>query len=496
VPGDKTINQQDTASNHARWARFRFAVIGPLLASPPAEGRLQDELHQLAQKTWAHPITTLPVTFGLSTLERWFYRARLETDPVRALKTKRRDDAGLSRTLSAAMKQALITQYRAHKSWSYKLHSDNFAALCRQQPALGEAPSYSTLRRHMKAQGMVKQRRIKTRETAGTLAAEERLERREVRSYEVDHVHGLWHLDFHHGSRKILTADGRWETPMLLGIIDDRSRVMCHAQWYLDETAQSLVHGFAQAIQRRQLPRSLMTDNGAAMVSAEFTQGLEQLGILHQTTLPYSPYQNGKQEYFWTHIEGRLLPMLEGEAELTLALLNEATQAWLEGDYHHKPHSELGCSPIDRYLAGPDVGRKSPDSTRLRQAFRQQVTRKQRRSDGTVSIDGQRFEVPHQYRYLESITVQYARWDLSHLSLMDPQDNRVLCPLYPLDKSANASGLRRTITPLTSAPEAPPTSAGIAPLLKQLMADYAETGLPPSYIPKDDIPTATDGAYQ
>ena len=49
---------------------------------------------------------------------------------------------------------------------------------------------------------------------------------------------------------------------------------------------------------------------------------------------------------------------------------------------------------------------------------------------------------------------------------------------------------------MNSAPEATPTSAGIAPLLKQLMADYAETGLPPSYIPKDDIPTATDGVHQ
>lgn len=126
-----------------------------------------------------------------------------------------------------------------------------------------------------------------------------------------------------------------------------------------------------------------MTDNGAAMLSAEFTQGLERCGILHQTTLPYSPYQNAKQEFFWTHIEGRLLPMLEGEANLSLSFLNKATQAWLEGEYHHKLHSELGCSPLQRYLDSPNVGRDSPSSLQLRQAFRQQVKRKQRRSEGT-----------------------------------------------------------------------------------------------------------------
>jgi hypothetical protein len=35
-------------SKHARWARFRFSVIGRLLAAPPARGELARELSQLA----------------------------------------------------------------------------------------------------------------------------------------------------------------------------------------------------------------------------------------------------------------------------------------------------------------------------------------------------------------------------------------------------------------------------------------------------------------
>jgi transposase InsO family protein len=57
--------------------------------------------------------------------------------------------------------------------------------------------------------------------------------------------------------------------------------------------------GRAQAMQKRGLPRSAMSDNGAAMTAAEISEGLARLGILHQTTLPYSPYQNGKQEVLW-----------------------------------------------------------------------------------------------------------------------------------------------------------------------------------------------------
>ncbi len=57
---------------------------------------------------------------------------------------------------------------------------------------------------------------------------------------------------------------------------------------------------------KRGLPRSLMSDNGSAMTSEEFTEGLQRLSIIHEKTLPYSPYQNAKQEVFWGQVEGRL----------------------------------------------------------------------------------------------------------------------------------------------------------------------------------------------
>ena len=50
----------------------------------------------------------------------------------------------------------------------------------------------------------------------------------------------VWHLDFHHGSRRVLTSSGRDVKPLLLCIIDDHSRLICHLQWYLDETAEEI----------------------------------------------------------------------------------------------------------------------------------------------------------------------------------------------------------------------------------------------------------------
>jgi hypothetical protein len=167
--------------------------------------------------------------------------------------------------------------------------------------------------------------------------------------------------------------------------------------------------------------------------------------MVHDTTLPYSPYQNAKQEVFWVQVEGRLLPMLENVDDLTLDLLNEATLAWIEGEYNREVHSEIGVSPLKRFLDGPRVGKPCPSSDELWRAFRLEARRTQRKSDGTVSIEGRRFEVPSRYRHLERVSVRYARWDLDHVHMIDERTKAVLCPLYPLDKARNADGLRRTL---------------------------------------------------
>jgi transposase InsO family protein len=483
-----TKNTTDSETSQNRWARFRFTVVGQLLSCPPQKGELQKALEELSQKQWTHPITGEAMTLGISTIERWLYKARKENDPVAILRSKRREDAGKSRQLSAELKQILQKQYKNHPGWSYQLHCNNLEVIVKKTPGLGEAPSYSTVMRYLKAQGLRKQRRVR-RHTAGAMMAAERLEQREVRSYEVDYVHALWHLDFHHGSRPLLLQDGTWQKPLLLSIMDDHSRLICHAQWYLNETAETLVHGFKQALQKRALPRSLMTDNGSAMMSAEFTRGLESLGILHEPTLPYSPHVNGKQEVLWGQVEGRLIAMLEGEETLSLELLNKATLAWIEFEYHRSVHSELAATPLERYLKSKQVGRPCPETDVLRQAFTLQVSRKQRKSDGTFSLEGKRFEVPNAYRHMDLLPIRYARWDLGHVLLVDPHTTKSLCALYPLDKSANASAMRRALVPPVTAETiraVPDKEGGMAPLLQDLIDQHEATGLPLAYCPKGE----------
>src|SRR5262249_130670 len=216
---------------HERWAHLRFSVIGQLLAAPPRKRELAAPIRELAARPGRHPTSGEPTRFGFSTIERWYCRALKEkSDPVAVLRRKLRADAGQQPAMRAGVRRAILAQYAAHKSWSVQLHYDNLRALIESNPELKPLPSYATLRRFLKANGLAKQRRIPSRRTAGAERAEARFLDREVRSYEVSHVGGLVHFDAHYGSKKVLTPRGELVRPILFAVLDDRSRVACHLQ--------------------------------------------------------------------------------------------------------------------------------------------------------------------------------------------------------------------------------------------------------------------------
>jgi len=477
------MGNDSTTSVRVRWARLRFSIIGPLLSAPAEAGDLAPRIAELAARPWRHPTTGDTIRFSAKSIERWYYAARGEQDPICALERKVPKHAGTHPSITAQVEAEIRTLRKQHPRWSYQLVHDNLAALGRERPELGVIPGYATVTRFMKHHGLGKHRRPRRHERDPEFVPRER------RLFEVSHAQGLWHCDFHDARRKVLSKSGDWLVATLFAMLDDHSRLCCHAQWYLgDGNTESFIHGLCQAFAKRGLPRALLSDNGSPMLAAETREGLERLSIEHHTTLSQTPEQNGKQEVFFSQVEGRLMSMLEGEPELTLELLNRATQAWVEQEYQRHVHSETKQTPLDRWLSAPSVGRTCPSSDELRRAFRMEVARKQRKSDGTITVAGIRYEIPSLYRTLLRPCVRVARWDLSSIDLVDPRRGTHLCTLLPVDKERNADRRRRALVDPAAAAGVPPSAPpapGIAPLLRQLMAEYAATGLPPAYIPHD-----------
>ena len=173
----------------------------------------------------------------------------------------------------------------------------------------------------------------------------------------------------------------------------------------------------------------------------------------------------------------------------------------MEIEYNCAVHRELSMSPVERFSKSPDVLRESPSSQAIREAFRQQATRVQRQSDGTISLEGVRYEIPARLRHFRRVVVRYARWDLGRVDLVDPRSGTILVTIYPLDRTANADGRRLAIesdhgpddepddgtlpvgTPGDGGPDKP-----LPPLLKQILDEYSASGVPPAYLPKNPNP--------
>lgn len=478
-------------SNHEAWAQFRFSVVGSLLSAPPEPGALGRTIAELAAREWRHPVHGEPMRFAYPTIERWYYIARRAAHPVAALRKSVRSDRGQTRALGAAIIEALNAQYRLHPQWSIKLHYDNLAALVEATPPLGRLASYSAIRCYMRNHGFERTRPKRWHDRSGEDRTSAGPIRREVRSFEHDHAGALWHLDFHIATRiTVVLPSGERVKPVLLAILDDCTRLCCHAQWYLREEARTLIHGLIQAMLKRGLPRAILMDNGGAMIAAETKAGFHCLSIVQNHTLAYAAYQNGKQEHFWAVVEGRLMAMLDSQSALTLDELNLYTQAWVERDYHQNVHSEIGCTPLERCRKVPDVLRLAPSPEELRRAFLAQVPRTPRRSDGTFTLAGVRFEIPNAYRHLRKIFVQYAHWDLTRAFLVDERSGSTLAAVHPLDRTRNADGMRRVLEVCThdaadsdASTRGGPGATPLPPLLRKLVAEYSANGIPPAFLP-------------
>jgi len=89
--------------------------------------------------------------------------------------------------------------------------------------------------------------------------------------------------------------------------------------------------------------------------------------------------------------------------------------------------------------------------------------------------------------FSKGVSISGATHAKVHLLLVDERTGSPLARLLPLDKQQNADGRRRVIEPAaTNAPTAP-TKPELPALLRHWLADYAATGLPPAYLPKDEV---------
>lgn len=352
-----------------RIALFRFGLISPLVSRKGlSRGEQEAIIKGLVSQQHQIPGTGR-TSVARSTILRWLSLYQDAGQQLEALKPQPRSDRGRCRALDSETEAALVRLRRELPEVSLPVLLK--LARTRRIVASDFSPPKDSLYRLFKRHGLDR----------NTQAPVDR------RRFETELSNDMWQSDCLHGPR--LIVEEKLRKSYLFAIIDDHSRLIPHAQFYLAENIDSYRDCLIQALEKRGLPRRLYMDNGSVFRSHQLKYACARLGIALLHTVPYTPEGRGKIERFFRTVRMQLLPLLP--ESLSLAQLNEQLQEWLQREYHQRVHSSTGQSPLERYLAHVSLLRAAPKD--LRDYFRLAIWRKVDK-DRAVSLHGKLYEAP------------------------------------------------------------------------------------------------------
>jgi transposase InsO family protein len=145
------------------------------------------------------------------------------------------------------------------------------------------------------------------------------------------------------GNRKDSVTGAGWE--MLFVAVDDHARIAFTAM-HPDEKTPQAVRFLRDAVAYYSSLgvsiKRLLTDNGAAFRSREFSRACQALGIVHKFTRAYRPQTNGKAERF---IQSALREWAYGWTYQNSEHRTQALSSWQHHYNWHRPHSGIGGLP-------------------------------------------------------------------------------------------------------------------------------------------------------
>ena len=350
-------------------AVFRFGVISDFVngirMSRAERRRLMGE--KCARK-WPIPFSgKTRITKG--TIRRWIRLYRDSNSDLKSLFPKDRSDQGKCRAMD---EETCCTLIRLRREMPDATVINLIATMNRRRlVTAGFELNLSTVYRFLHQQNLM------------NLTKHKPVDRRK---FEAELPNDLWQSDVLHGPK--VDVDGKMRKTYLIAIIDDHSRLITYARFYLSEALVYYLDAFENALAKRGLPRKLYVDNGACFRSKHLEYITASLGITLIHSKPYKPQGRGKIERFFLTVRGQFLDGFKGQ---TLDEINNAFNVWLNHTYHQRKHGATGQTPLARFTSQMHCLRTSPAN--LKDYFRK-VARRKVNKDRTITLNGRLFEGP------------------------------------------------------------------------------------------------------
>jgi putative transposase len=397
-----------------RIALFRFGVIAPLVDRHLSRGERERIVTQIVSATWQIPGSPRS-SIGRSTVEKWLCRYLKSGADIESLKPQQRNDKGGCRSMDSETEAALVALKKEFRGYSL-------------QALLQVARQRAIIDTRFRASKQSIYRLFARHGLGGSISHPV-----DRRKFEAELPNDLWQSDCMHGPK--VTVEGTMRKTYLFAIIDDHSRLIPHAQFYLHETIECFRDCLLQALEKRGLPRRLFVDNGSAFRTHQLRYGCARLGIALLHSQPGVPEGRGKIERLFRTVRSQLMPVLTTAS--TFDELNSGITRWIDEEYHQRKHSSTSQTPLERYLTHLHALRAAPKD--LREHFRIPARRKVDR-DRSVSLNGRLYEAPTGL-IGQWVTLLYHKHDYSRVEVIFDESSHGF--LVPLDTGIN-SRVRRT----------------------------------------------------
>jgi transposase InsO family protein len=349
-------------------AIFRFGVISDFVS--PARlnwGERTRLLREKCAREWQIPFSGR-TRLSPATILSWIRAYERAGRTLEAIYPRSRSDRGSGRALDEETALALIGLRREMPTGTVR----SLIRVAQERHVVDPEQhlSESTIWRLLKREGLMQREQSPT----------------DRRRYEAELPNDIWQSDAMHGPW--ISAEGKKRKTYLFAFLDDMSRLITHAQFYLSEKLDSYLDCLRQALLSRGLPRKLYVDNGPAFRSFHLHQICASLGIALVHSKPYQPQGRGKIERAFRTVRS---DFLAGFCAESLKELNEALDLWIRNVYHNREHRSTRETPLKRFASHSECLRPAPKD--LEDHFRKQARRRVAK-DRTVALGGRLYEAP------------------------------------------------------------------------------------------------------
>ena len=374
-----------------RIAVFRFGVIADFVGDRALpRGDIERLMKDKCDQKWQIPGSGR-TSISESTMKEWACRYKRSGKKLESLYPIERSDKGQPRAIAQETAAGLITLRKEYPEVSLPV----FIKRAKERKIIlpGRVIPYATLYRFLKAEGLMEGPALRTADR---------------RKFEAEYPNDLWQSDIMHGPH--VMWEGRQRKTYLIAFIDDMSRLVPQAEFYLHERLESFLDSLRKALRMRGLPGKLYVDNGPSFRSHHLEHICASLGIVLLHARPYQPEGKGKIERWFGTVRRMFLAAYKPS---TFEDLSEKFSTWLTG-YNNAVHSSTGSTPLKRFAGNIECVRSAPKD--LEEHFRKTAKRTVAR-DRTIALGGRLYEAPVEFMG-KQVTLLYHEHDPARVELI------------------------------------------------------------------------------